>query len=198
MRKLLAISAAALTLIVAARESHAVVTFEYNSTCASNCSLIGLDTGDAVFGTISFRDSVVVPGATLIVAGPVLPVGFSFDLDFGTVDIALATAASFSFVGTLNSTASAFTSFDFATSETVFPNFGETIAFDASQFLASEDDGTCLTAGSCIGFFLQAAVGDPGTLTRILDVAEPVSLALLGPGLGLAFAGRRRVDHGQA
>ena len=40
--------------------AHAVSLFEYDSICYSNCTAIGLDSGDAVSASIGFDDGVVV------------------------------------------------------------------------------------------------------------------------------------------
>jgi hypothetical protein len=187
MRQVLAVLAlAAAAMAGATQSSHAAITFEYDNTCQFDCSNIGLNAGDAVSGTISFNDAAIAANATLSSADIV-----GFDFDLGIVDITAASAAHFVFVGQLNATASAFTSFHLTAGETVSPVLGDFMVVQAVAFIAGAD-GACF--GDCTfgGFILNAASGGPAGLI-LQEVPEPTSLVLLGTALaGLAFARRRR------
>ena len=72
----------------------AVVTYEFNSTCQTNCSGIGLSAGDSVFASISFLETSIVPNGTLTTIDLV-----AFLINFGDVQIDESSAAGLRFIG---------------------------------------------------------------------------------------------------
>ena len=187
MRCFLGAFAVAALLIGAPRAADAAVTFDLTGTCSSQCSNIGLSTGDAVSGSFSFNDAAIIAGGTVDEADLL-----SFALDFGTVHITSATAAGVRLDGTLNATATGFDFFQFNTSEAVSPAFGGAIAWLANEFTAAES-GNCLEAACDQTQHPRPAFGLLEITLR--QIPEPSTLVLLGAGIaGIAFARRRKRD----
>jgi hypothetical protein len=184
MRRLLSALAFAALLIGAPRAADAAITFDLTGTCTDACFKAGLNDGDAVSGSFTFDDAVIVPTGAVDETDLL-----SFVLDFGPVDITSATAVGAVLVATLNATATGFDSFVFFTSEALDPAEGDTIFLIDGQLAVS-------TNGQCINTECVARLGDPGTgvfTLTLRQIPEPGTLALLGAGLaGLAFARRRK------
>ena len=166
MRHVVAMLTVAAALIGGVRTGQAAITFEYDATCAHQCSNIGLNFGDLVSGSISFNDAAVYPGASLGKADVL-----SFAFDFGTVDMTLGTAQAFDFSGVLNGTATAFSLFEIKASEGLSPNGGETI--DAAEWgFSVGPGGNCGDATCSFMAISRPAGGGAGTLA-LQEVPNP-------------------------
>lgn len=170
--------------------SAAAATFEFNATCAAGCANFGLIDLDPVSGQMSFSNASIVPNAAVDTADVV---GFSFPI--GTFAIDDTTAVDFAFSGTLDGTATSFSSFGFTATEAP-SGVDDTITL-LLNFPGFSDQGRA-GLGRCVGPCTPPGGSFAGGGIRIssdltLRVPEPTTLTVFGLGLaGLGFARRRK------
>jgi hypothetical protein len=172
---------------------NAASVFQYQSACASNCSLYGLSDLDSISGTITFDDSAVIAN------GYVDEINIlSFSFTFGAFSTDSSSSASFYFDGTLDGTADSFSAFSFVTSEVL--NSGSGDAFFVLNNDSSFSDQGRIGSGRCNGScspatfftFSQAHLSAVSSLTAV-PVPIPAAVWLFGSGLGLLGWFRKKV-----
>jgi hypothetical protein len=167
--------------------SAGAATFLYSSTCNPlPCPDIGLDVGDPVSGVFVFTDAVVTPGGSLGAADLI-----GLELDFGTIDINLASVAAIAFDAVLDASATGFVSFALIVSDALNAT-GGILQLDLPFWGAAE--GGCLAPDCSDLFFIDGSFGLGATITLVTaTVPEPAAALLFGLPLAALLARRRKV-----
>jgi hypothetical protein len=159
-------------------------TFLYSSTCDPlPCPDIGLYVGDPVSGIFVFPDAVVTPGGSLSAADLI-----GLELDFGTIDINLASVAAIGFDAVLDASATGFVSFALIVSDALNTT-GGLLQLDIPFWGAAV--GGCLSPDCADLFFVDGSFGLGATITRV-TAAIPEPAAALCLALPLAALSIRR------
>ena len=172
--------------------ANAASVFQYQSACASNCSLYGLSSLDSISGTITFDDLAITANGFV----DELDI-LSFSFTFGTFSTDSSSSASFSFDGTLDGTANSFSAFSFVTSEVLNSGSGDTFFVlnndsffpDQGRIGSGKCNGSC--SPSTVFTFSEAQLSTVSALTAIA-VPIPAAIWLFGSGLGLLGWVRKR------
>ena len=141
------------------------ITFSFQTICTENCELIGLASGDTVFGSVLIAEGAVVGGG-LVDFDDIL----GLDLHLGSLTFALPSLQDFG--GTLNASATAFEVYIF------FGGVGD--GYFVSDFLWA--------AGADVE---NLAAGPGGPLVRA-SIPEPATLALCLLAIAAVLTARRR------
>ena len=190
--------AAALAFLASSLPQQAdAALFTYKSTCEFGCVTFGLASGDPISGSIEVSDAAIIGGGTVDTADVL-----AFSFTFGTFAIDNTTAVDFYFDGTLDGSATAFTSYSFGASDAFAPTDLNTFFFQF-DFLPFADQGI-FGPGNCTGPCTVNTIGVNAALDSarttadsslsLAAVPEPATLALFAIALGgLGFMTRRRM-----
>lgn len=163
------------------------ITYDLDAVCQVDCANVGLSSGDAISGFITFDDAGFAPDAFISAADVI-----AFDFAFGDVAIDNVTASGLRFFGRLAADGLSMTIVDMIVSEALIPDLGDTLFADATRFFGTRL-GNC--SETCIPANISAFLGRASvpTLTpRLAAVPEPRALGLVLVSLGgLLIFGRR-------
>ncbi len=179
--------AAVLFSLVAFGRAEASFIYDYNSTCSFGCTLVSLNDGDPVAGTIEFDETNFVANGSITDADIV-----DFGFTFGSVAITFASAGGFRFIGGLGPDAMTFDTFIFVAAEVISPSLldgsGDFFEVNHNGGSASQagrcSDSTCVSASSILAAPMAAA-----PLSKVtVAVSEPSSSYLIAAGLAILMA----------
>ncbi|MCG8354180.1 MAG: hypothetical protein MI920_01285 [Kiloniellales bacterium] len=157
-----------------------LISYSVSSTCTTNCSAIGLSSGDSIGGTITFDDTNFAAGAAISETDI-----NSFLLTFGTAVIEETTAAAVAFVGVLAADAMTFASFSFTAAQTL-SGAGDVIDLVFSDWQASIN-GRCAT--SACGKLVLKSSAEGGAVQVSNQASASPSAVVPEPATGLLFLG---------